>query len=190
MGSYGSKIQLEDSDLEDIEKETGFTKSQIKRLYSRFSNLDKGMEGRLSRNDFLRIPEFSINPLSRRLLDLFFIENGDTDGCNFRQFVRTLARFRPETDGPNPLNTREEKLRFAFKIYDVNNDGKISQDNIVKILEMMVGECKSGDQLRAIAERTLMESDMDKDGYIDFPEFKKVMELTDFQSKMSIRFAS
>lgn len=38
----------------------------------------------------------------------------------------------------------------------------------------MVGSNKSSEQLAAIADRTIQEADEDKDGFINFNEFKKV----------------
>jgi len=38
----------------------------------------------------------------------------------------------------------------------------------------MVGSNKSTQQLAAIADRTIQEADEDKDGFIDFEEFRKV----------------
>lgn len=46
--------------------------SQIERLYSRFTSLDKADNGFLSREDFLRIPELAINPLGDRIVHAFF----------------------------------------------------------------------------------------------------------------------
>ena len=46
------------------------------------------------------------------------------------------------------------------------------------------------EQLVSIAERTIMEADVDKDNLISFDEFKKVLERTDVEQKMSIRFLS
>lgn len=192
MGSHCSTQQLEDSELEEIRKETGFTSSQIKRLYNRFSNLDKRNNAFISREDFLRVPELAINPLGERIVNLFFVspsDNGQECGINFKDFVRTLARFRREEGKKShPLNKTEHKLEYAFKMYDIDNMNKISKDNICHILSLMVGANKSSEQLVAIADRTMLEADEDKDGFIDFDEFKKAMEKTDFQSKMSIRF--
>jgi len=193
MGSRCSTIQLEDSDIEEIRKETGFSASQIKRLYSRFSNLDKRNNAYLCREDFLRIPELAINPLGERIVNSFFVpqnsEIGSEQGINFKDFVRALARFRRD-DGrrAHPLNKRENKLEYAFKMYDIDNMNKISKENICDILSLMVGANKSSEQLIAIADRTMLEADEDKDGFIDFAEFTKAMDKTDFQSKMSIRF--
>jgi calcineurin B family protein 1 len=72
MGS-GNSHMLQDSEIDQINKETGFTRNQIVRLYSRFVSLDKGHNGYLSREDFLRIPELAINPLGDRIVNSFFL---------------------------------------------------------------------------------------------------------------------
>lgn len=193
MGSKCSTIQLEDADIHDISKESGFSARQIKRLYSRFSNLDRGNLGKLRREDFLRIPELAINPLGERIVQAFFAfkdeEKSENEGVNFKEFVRTLACFRPiKKKEENPLNDRQHKLEFAFKIYDIDSDGYISRQELLDLLRMMVGANISDEQLGSIADRTLSEADDDQDGYISFDEFSKMMEKTDFKSKMSIRF--
>ncbi|XP_004416674.1 PREDICTED: calcineurin B homologous protein 1-like [Odobenus rosmarus divergens] len=123
MGS-GASTLLQDEELEEI-KETGLSHSQITRLYSWFTSLDKGENGTLSREDFQRIPELAINPLGDRIINAFFPEGEDQ--VNFRGFMRTLAHFRPiednekskDVNGPEPLNSRSNKLHsiigFHFK---------------------------------------------------------------------------
>ncbi|KAK3855450.1 hypothetical protein Pcinc_038154 [Petrolisthes cinctipes] len=124
MGNKSS-LMLQEQDIRDIQSETGFLPSQIERLYSRFTSLDKGDNGTLSREDFLRIPELAINPLGDRIVHAFFKESEDDhvnfpsesedDHVNFRQFVRVLAHFRPiKRTQDNKLNAREEKLHCEY----------------------------------------------------------------------------
>lgn len=88
------------------------TPNQIERLYSRFTSLDRGDCGTLSRDDFLRIPELAINPLGERIVNSFFQSDDFNDRVNFRQFMQVLAHFIPiKKNKENRLNTREEKLR-------------------------------------------------------------------------------
>merc|ERR1711911_234985 len=87
----------------------------------------------------------------------------------------------------NKLNTRMEKLHFAFRMYDLDGDDKISKEELLAVLTMMVGSNISTEQLISIAERTIMEADLDKDDLISFEEFAKVLERTDVEQKMSIR---
>jgi len=183
---------LQEEDIKAIQDDTGFNQNQIERLYSRFSSLDKQDKGFLSREDFLRIPELAINPLGDRIVHAFFYEskNGDDDKVDFKDFVRVLAHFRPikKNTELNKLNTRMEKLHFAFRMYDLDGDDKISKQELLAVLTMMVGQNISTEQLISIAERTIMEADLDKDDLISFEEFAQVLEKTDVEQKMSIRF--
>ncbi|CAG0883049.1 unnamed protein product [Cyprideis torosa] len=187
MGNKSSLL-LREEEIAEIRDETGFSANQIERLYSRFSSLDKGGNGTLSREDFLRIPELAINPLGDRIVHAFFAESED-DRVNFRQFMRVLARFRPiKKNRNNILNSREEKLRFAFKMYDLDDDDLISKDELLSVLHMMVGANISEEQLTSIAERTIVEADQDGDQNISFQEFCSALERTEVEQKMSIRF--
>ncbi|CAH3161339.1 unnamed protein product [Porites evermanni] len=192
MGLKSSTL-LQEEDIEELQNETGFSPNQIRRLYCRFSSLDKATKGTLSRRDFISIPELAINPIGDRIIDAFFMnedsQERDEETCNFRQFVRTLAHFRPiDSATENPLNSREKKMQFAFKIYDLDNDGKISKDDLMQVLHMMVGMNISDEQLGGIADRAISDADIDKDGAISFEELKRVLENVDMNSKMSIRF--
>lgn len=95
------------------------TASQIERLYSRFTSLDRTDCGTLSRDDFLRIPELAINPLCDRIVHAFFADSAD-DRVNFRQFMQVLAHFRPiKTNAENRLNSRDEKLLCKLKLTSI-----------------------------------------------------------------------
>uniref|UniRef100_A0A1B6D1K7 EF-hand domain-containing protein n=1 Tax=Clastoptera arizonana TaxID=38151 RepID=A0A1B6D1K7_9HEMI len=189
MGNRSSLL-LREEEIAQIQDETGFTPSQIERLFSRFTSLDRGDCGTLSREDFLRIPELAINPLGERIVHAFVDDGNSSDRVNFRQFMQVLARFRPikKNGKDNRLNSREQKLRFAFKMYDLDNDDLISRDELLAILHMMVGANISEEQLTSIAERTILEADQRGDQTISFEEFSKALERTDVEQKMSIRF--
>lgn len=190
-----STIMLQRNEIEEIQKESGFTPNQIVRLYSRFTSLDKSNTGALSRADFLRIPELAINPLGDRIVHSFFRDCPD-DQVNFRQFVKILAIFRPvkrhgsHSHALNDRNTKENKLKFAFQLYDLDEDSKISADEILAVLQMMVGVNIPDDQLESIAERTLQENDTDHDGFISLEEFCTAMEDSDVDNRLSLRFLS
>ncbi|XP_040568780.1 calcineurin B homologous protein 1 [Lepeophtheirus salmonis] len=194
MGSSNSAHSLTQENILEIAQETGFTSNQIERLWSRFTSLDKHQKGYLSREDFLRIPELAINPLGDRIVHAFFQEsrNSESDIVNFPDFVRVLAHFRPlkKNAEKNKMNSRQEKLHFAFRMYDLDGDDKISKEELLAVLTMMVGANISEDQLMSIAERTIIEADRDKDNLISFDEFSNVLERTDVEQKMSIRFLS
>nr|ACO15551.1 Calcium-binding protein p22 [Caligus clemensi] len=194
MGNSRSTQSLTQEDILEISNDTGFTSNQIERLWSRFTSLDKLQKGYLSREDFLRIPELAINPLGDRIVHAFFKESRDSEAdiVNFPDFVRVLAHFRPleKNADKNKSNSRLEKLKFAFRMYDLDGDNKISKEELLAVLTMMVGANISEDQLLSIAERTIIEADKDKDNLISFEEFSNVLQRTDVEQKMSIRFLS
>lgn len=74
-------------------------------------------------------------------MNAFFSETGIENQLNFCQFMKVLAHFRPvKKDKEGKLNSREGKLRFAFKMYDTDNDDLISKDELLGVLQMMVGD--------------------------------------------------
>lgn len=142
----------------------------------------------MKKEDFLRIPELAINPLCERIVQSFFDESND-ERINFRQFMKVLARFRPiKQNDENRLNSRLDKLRYAFNIYDLDSDDKITKDELIAVLHMMVGQNIPDEQLSNIADRTIMEADQDGNQCISFKEFCNILERTDVDDKMSIRF--
>lgn len=191
MGNSSGSLLLQEDEIRLIAEETGFSRNQIVRLYSRFLSLDRQSRGYLDREDLLRIPELAINPLGDRIVDAFFTDKQEEidKKINFRDFMRVLAHFRPISASQNlKINSRDEKLRLAFSIYDLDKSGYITQDEFKVILNMMVGSNITPEQLECIAERTINEADSDNDGKISFEEFCKAMEKTDIEQKMSIRF--
>ena len=67
--------------------------------------------------------------------------------------------------------SQEEKLRFAFAIYDINGDGFISNGELFMVLKMMVGNNLNDVQLQQLVDRTIIKADTDFDGKISFEEF-------------------
>lgn len=114
MGNSSGSLLLQEDEIRLIAEETGFSRNQIVRLYSRFLSLDRQSRGYLDREDLLRIPELAINPLGDRIVDAFFTDKQEEidKKINFRDFMRVLAHFRPISSSQNlKINSRDEKLR-------------------------------------------------------------------------------
>ncbi|KHN79818.1 Calcineurin B homologous protein 1 [Toxocara canis] len=191
MGNCRSKSsKLSEEELEEIRSKTGFTKRQIFRLHLRFLSLDKKGRGFLERSDFLQIPELEINPLGDRIIDAFFAETQPPQTrITFTDFARVLAHFRPCSSHEDvTINSRSEKLRFAFAMYDLNKNGYITRQEFKIILNMMIGSNITPEQLESITDRTITEGDYEKNGKISFKEFCRAMESINVEQIMSIRF--
>jgi serine/threonine-protein phosphatase 2B regulatory subunit len=107
-----------------------------------------------------------------------FDEDGGGD-VDFQEFVSGLSAF-------SSRGNKEEKLRFAFKVYDIDRDGYISNGELFIVLKMMVGNNLKDMQLQQIVDKTMMEADMDGDGKISFEEFTRMVEHTDVSMSMTL----
>uniref|UniRef100_A0A915Q543 EF-hand domain-containing protein n=1 Tax=Setaria digitata TaxID=48799 RepID=A0A915Q543_9BILA len=192
MGNCRSLIQiLPEEEIADIQRETGFKKRQIVRLYTRFLSLDKEGRGYVDRDDFFTIPELVANPLGDRIIDAFFAEKEESEKqLTFREFIRVMAHFRPcsATTENAAINSRTEKLKFAFAMYDLNKNGYITKNEFKVILNMMIGSNITSEQLESITDRTITEGDYEKNGKISFEEFARAMDGINVEQLMSIRF--
>jgi serine/threonine-protein phosphatase 2B regulatory subunit len=74
----------------------------------------------------------------------------------------------------------------AFKVYDIDRDGYISNGELFLVLKMMVGNNLKDQQLQQIVDKTIMEADSDGDGKIDFEEFKAMVANTDIAKQMTL----
>jgi serine/threonine-protein phosphatase 2B regulatory subunit len=71
-----------------------------------------------------------------------FDEDGGGD-VDFQEFVSGLSAFSSK-------GNKEEKLRFAFKVYDIDRDGFISNGELFIVLKMMVGSNLKEQQLQQV----------------------------------------
>ena len=102
----------------------------MQKLYKNFSKLDKDKSGTLEPQEFFDIPELANNPLVKRVIAV--LDKNKDGSISFLEFVQGLNSL-------SAGSSQEEKLRFAFQIYDINNDGFISNGELFHVLKMMVG---------------------------------------------------
>lgn len=136
---------------------------EIKSLYRRFRRLDIKGRGTISVDDLTMIPEVHMNPLGLRVCAMFA---RDGEGrINFRSFALGLS----------VLSSRARaavKSEALFKIYDVDNDGAISAEDIRVVLRMATGSALSAAALSAVVAQTLKAGDRDGDGVINVDDWR------------------
>ncbi|KAF4674676.1 calcineurin, partial [Perkinsus chesapeaki] len=152
---------------EEMHSIASFTERDIRRLYSRFQALDKDGNGQLDPSELLGVREISENPLVQRVVSIFDVDGNGT--VSFIEFLVGLARVAVGSD-------EEEKLKFAFEVYDVNKDGYISNGDLFQVMKMMVGDNLTDEQLQQLVDRTMRDTDKDMDGLLCFEEFKAAVE--------------
>merc|ERR1739838_1062175 len=154
-----------------------FDADEIKRLGKRFKKLDLDNSGSLSVDEFMTLPELQQNPLVQRVIDIFDEDgNGEVD---FKEFIQGVSQFSVKGD-------KLSKLKFAFRIYDIDNDGFISNGELFQVLKMMVGTNLKDTQLQQIVDETIIYADKDGDGKISFEEFSTIVSNLDVDKKMVV----
>jgi calmodulin len=89
-------------------------------------------------------------------------ENGDNE-IDFDEFLVLMSSNKSSIDP-------DSELRAAFAVFDEDNSGSISRKEMKKLMKKL-GQALSDEELDAMME----EVDTDKDGQIDFEEFKSMM---------------
>eukprot|EP00158_Paraphelidium_tribonemae_P000797 Partr_v1_DN23421_c0_g1_i4_m52588 putative calcineurin len=117
------------ADAQEFAQSSNFSMDEIQRLYKRFMKLDKNKNGTIDKEEFLDIPGIQANPLAHRVIDIFD-EDGGGD-VDFKEFLRGLSVFSAK-------GQKTEKLKFVFKVYDMDRDGFISNGELFLVLKAMV----------------------------------------------------
>ena len=155
------------------------SEKELQKLYKNFSKIDKDKSGTLEPEEFFDIPgkfwtsiiqywsrstctELANNPLVKRVIAV--LDKNKDGNISFLEFVQGLNSLSAGA-------SQEEKLRFAFAIYDINGDGFISNGELFMVLKMMVGNNLNDVQLQQLVDRTIIKADTDFDGKISFEEF-------------------
>ena len=128
-----------------------------------FKLANKNEDGKLLRNE---LKETLLNFVSEEFLsnydEIFSLLDGDNNGyIDYEEFLRaTLDR---------SFFVNENVLNIAFKFFDKENTGYISKD---KIMSYFIGTKMTEELFKNIFD----EIDTNKDGKIDFQEFKAMMQ--------------
>merc|ERR1712062_528885 len=98
-------------------------------------------------DEFVSISDLKENPLVKRVVDIF---DSDTDGeVDFKEFVMGIGQLVGR-------DNEDRRLQFMFRIYDIDNDGYISNGELFQVLKMMTGSTLADAQLQQIVDKTLI----------------------------------
>ena len=96
------------------------------------------------------------------------------------EFIRGCSLFSVNCD-------KESKLKFAFKVYDIDQDGFISNGELFQVLKTMVGNNLTDKQLQQIVDKTILYADKDGDGKISYEEFVPIAGKMDVPQQVVIQ---
>lgn len=178
MGSVFSNCYLSEEEIDFLLENTIFTESQILDLHARFYFLNRTRTGHLTYSDLLHIPEFQSNPLVLLLLNSL---EDETENLDFINFVKKMEIFHSNTN-------KQRRVQFLFKILDLNNDGKICKNVLLRLIKMMKGKHYNYDEDIENVNDVFMYYDMENKGYLALNDFVKFYDDCGYETKMIIDF--
>ncbi|KAI8378447.1 calcium-binding protein NCS-1 [Blakeslea trispora] len=171
MGKAQSKLSPEQ--LTDLQKCTYFEKKELQQWYKGF--LKDCPSGQLDKTEFQKIYKqfFPFGDPSRFADYVFNVFDEDKNGMiNFKEFIVALS--------VTSRGRVDEKLLWAFQLYDIDSDGYITREEMLQIVDAiykMVGSMvklpPDEDTPEKRVHKIFELMDTDKDGRLSMDEFRE-----------------
>ncbi|KAF8689933.1 hypothetical protein HU200_041568 [Digitaria exilis] len=150
MGNASS--MLTQYDIEEVQEH--FSQQEIVSLYERFCQLDRSAKGFISEDEFLSIPEFSLNPLSKVRPIHFPLILGPAGPRGFHTHVGAVI----------------------FKVYDIDGKGKVTFKDLLEVLRDQTGSFMSDEQREQVVTKVLEEAGYAKDYSFSVEDFIQIID--------------
>lgn len=146
--------------LDEFAKDNNLKPESIKKAFKRFQATDKDKSGMIDYTEFCEVLQVDPSPQGEKVFQLFDYEkSGQVD---IREFLVALSNF----SGAG----KDDKLKFAFMVFDEDGNGMITKEELTKILK--ANHMASSDaEVARKAETILTQADKDGDGVVTFDEF-------------------
>ncbi|KAF7492446.1 hypothetical protein SSS_01111 [Sarcoptes scabiei] len=114
----------------------------------------------------IKMTELKENPFKVRICKVF--SHDGTGNMTFNDFIDMLSVLSENA-------SRDNKLYYAFKIYDFNEDQLINADDIEQVIQTLTRNELTQEEVAIVRDKVLEEADIDDDKCISFSEFRHVI---------------
>lgn len=149
-------------DLESFQRSQGLSTEVLKDIYKKFLESDKDGSGRVDVNEFVRMLRVDRTPFVERLFSMF--DSDRTGLIDVKEFIVGMSNVGSEA--------RENKISFAFSVYDLDGSGYIDASEMRKIIRAT--NLSTDKQVERKVEWLMRQCDTDGDGNISFEEFTQL----------------
>merc|ERR1711860_26631 len=164
-----STRQSKDQSINALIKSTRLPREEVILLMNRYDRLCKKEEGKLHRIEFRDELNRSFNITDDILMDRVF-KAFDKKSCGTlrrEDYVIGISKF---------LNgTLDEQVKMAFDVYDLNNDGYISREEMFQLLKFSLVKAPTEEDpdelVKELVEIIMKQLDYDHDGRVSLQDF-------------------
>ncbi|XP_053382173.1 uncharacterized protein LOC123540088 [Mercenaria mercenaria] len=161
--NYNRQQNEDQGKVEDcLTKDPNLREDQVKLILQSFSSMDENGDGKISKREIARAYRLAgFNPTKAELDSIVLEHDENDDGyIDFEEYFNVMRTKMIKMD------FEKERLKTAFKVLDLDQDGFISRDELSHALS------KTGDQFTEKEINDIIErADKNNDGKIDYNEF-------------------
>merc|ERR1711988_1079407 len=146
--------------LAELARDNNIKPDSIKKAFKRFQAIDKDHSGMIDYTEFAEILQIDPSPQAEKIFQMF--DKDKSGQIDVKEFMIGLSNFTGAG--------KDEKLKFAFMVFDEDGNGVITKQELIKILKANHMASSDKEVMRK-AETIMAQADKDGDGVITFDEF-------------------